>query len=50
MVVVSFENTAMLWGVSNKKVFYLGAREFRLRDAWTSLIHLELIRYKIDVL
>ena len=37
-----------LWGVGNQNVFYLRARKFRLRDARTSVMHLELIIYKID--
>ena len=37
-------------GVGNKKVFCNRARKFRLIviDAWTSYIHLEFIRYRID--
>ena len=33
-----------MWGVGNKKVFCLRARKFRLKDARTSFIHMELIR------
>ena len=31
-----------------KRCFFLRTRKFRLRDARTCFIHLELIRYKID--
>ena len=37
-----------LLGVGIKKVFCIRARKFRLRDAWTSYIHLDFIRYWID--
>ena len=35
--------------VNRPSIFY-GPREFRVRDARTSFIHLEFIRYKIDML
>ena len=50
VVVVRFENRVNVVGCRQEKVFCLGARVFRLRDARTSFIHLELVRYKIDVL
>ena len=49
VVAVRFENKVNVVGVGNKKVFCLRARKFRLKDARTSFIHLELIRYKIDI-